>query len=74
MPPPCLNLLVADPHGVGHSVVLLAAQIVQWLHDHDDLAHRIALEGQRFAAQHLSKPARLCYIRRLLTEFGSLFK
>ena len=59
---------------VSTSAVLLAAQIVQWLRERDDLAHRIALEGQRFAARHLSKPARLCYIRKLLTEFGSLFR
>lgn len=50
------------------------SQIVEWLRDHDDVAHRIALEGQRFAARHLTKPARLCYLRKLLTEYGALFK
>jgi len=47
---------------------------VEWLRDHDDVAHRIALEGQRFAARHLTKPARLCYLRKLLTEYGALSK
>ena len=70
----CPNICSFSTLPVPTAALLLVAQIVQWLREHDDLAHRIALEGQRFAARHLSKPARLCYIRKLLTEFGSLFR
>ena len=43
-----------------------------WLREHDELAHRIALSGQRFACAHLTRPGRLCYWARAIRDYASL--
>jgi hypothetical protein len=40
----------------------------------DGLARRIAANGGRFARKHLSKPARLCYYREVITQMSTLFR
>ena len=49
-------------------------QIIDWLREHDDEAHRIALAGQAFAQRHLTRPGRLCYLRKLLHTYASLLR
>lgn len=49
-------------------------QIIDWLRDHDEDAHRIALAGQAFAQRHLTRPGRLCYLRKLLHTYASLLR
>ncbi|KXZ45427.1 hypothetical protein GPECTOR_55g333 [Gonium pectorale] len=44
--------------------------VVRWAKSHDAEARRVAEEGRRFALRHLSRPARLCYVFRLLTELS----
>jgi Glycosyl transferase family 90 len=49
-------------------------QIIDWLREHDEEAHRIALAGQAFAQRHLTRPGRLCYLRKLLHTYASLLR
>lgn len=52
----------------------LPAQAVKWARAHDADARRIAEEARAFALKHLTRPARLCYLFRLLTELSKQFK
>ncbi|PNH12944.1 KDEL motif-containing protein 1 [Tetrabaena socialis] len=45
-------------------------EAVQWARAHDAEARRIGEAARVFARQHLVRPARLCYIFRLLTELS----
>jgi Glycosyl transferase family 90 len=56
------------------SAVHPTPQIIDWLREHDDEAHRIALAGQAFAQRHLTRPGRLCYLRKLLHTYASLLR
>lgn len=49
-------------------------QAVEWLHLHDKEALRIAEAGHKFAVEHLSKEARLCFWKTLIEEWAKLFR
>ncbi|EFJ39883.1 hypothetical protein VOLCADRAFT_100432 [Volvox carteri f. nagariensis] len=49
-------------------------ETIQWARDHDQEAHNIARRGVAFARAHLSRPARLCYLFRLLTELAKQYR
>lgn len=46
---------------------------VGWALEHDEAAHKIAKQGQRFASTHLRYDDMVCSLYRLLLEFGQLF-
>ena len=48
-------------------------RVVDWLGAHDRLAERVAAAGQRFACEHLTLPARLCYWRKAIDEYAASF-
>lgn len=60
------------PFMTNHSDDLVDA--VKWARAHDADARRIAEEARAFALKHLTRPARLCYLFRLLTELSKQFK
>ncbi|KAG2425087.1 hypothetical protein HXX76_013996 [Chlamydomonas incerta] len=47
---------------------------IQWARQHDDEARRMAEAAREFARQHLSRPARLCYLFRLLTHLSKQYR
>lgn len=48
-------------------------RLVDWLGSHDEVARRVALNGQAFACEHLTEPGRLCYWHRAITEYAASF-
>lgn len=46
-----------------YRLVSCPCRVVQFLRDHDQLARRVAANGQRFAATHLVTEGRLCYVK-----------
>jgi hypothetical protein len=46
---------------------------IQWLKDHDDLAHQIAMNAQRFADSHLRVEDYFCYWNHALESLGDAF-
>ncbi|KAG2486805.1 hypothetical protein HYH03_014604 [Edaphochlamys debaryana] len=49
-------------------------EAVRWARANDAKARDIAEAGRRFALEHLSRPARLCYIFRLLSALSKRLK
>ncbi|KAL4431955.1 hypothetical protein ABPG77_000222 [Micractinium sp. CCAP 211/92] len=49
-------------------------RVVQFLRGHDQLARRVAANGQRFAATHLVTEGRLCYVKVLFEELARLMR
>jgi len=45
---------------------------VQWLQQHDELAHRIKQQGKAFVARHYNKEAIHLYLRTLFTQYSEL--
>ena len=45
-------------------------RLTSWLESHDALAERIARNGQHFACEHLTQPARLCYWRKAIEAYA----
>ena len=48
-------------------------QAVAWCKSHDKECMTIAQNAREFALQHLSRPARMCYIKTLLEELHKTF-
>ncbi|KAG2422591.1 hypothetical protein HXX76_015919 [Chlamydomonas incerta] len=44
--------------------------VVRWAKANDGAARAVAEAGRRFALRHLSRPARLCYLARLVRELA----
>jgi hypothetical protein len=49
-------------------------EVLAQLRANDDMARQMALNAQRFARAHLSRPARLCYYREVFSRMARLFK
>ena len=49
-------------------------QAVEWLRNNDKQALAMAVAARKFALEHLSRPARLCYWKTLLEEWSKLFR
>ncbi len=49
-------------------------QAIQWARAHDEEARSMAGAAREFARKHLSRPARLCYLFRLLTHLSKQYK
>jgi protein glucosyltransferase len=45
-------------------------RVLGWLRQHDDVAERVALNGQHFACEHLTQPGRLCYWRKAIELYA----
>ena len=46
-------------------------RVMDWLDIHDDVAQRIARNGQHFACEHLTQEGRLCYWQRAIELYAS---
>jgi len=44
--------------------------LIDWLRGHDAVARRIAINGQHFACNHLTKQGRLCYWLHAIREYA----
>jgi len=47
-------------------------RLTDWLETHDDVAQRVAANGQQFACTHLTMPGRLCYWRKAIEHYAAL--
>ena len=48
-------------------------RLIDWLNAHDDVARRVALNGQHLACEHLTQPGRQCYWERAIREYTASF-
>ena len=46
-------------------------RLVEWLGRHDELAERIAANGQAFACEHLTSSGRLCYWQKAIEQYAA---
>ncbi|GIL86032.1 hypothetical protein Vretimale_9070 [Volvox reticuliferus] len=49
-------------------------EAIQWARANDEEAQKIARRGVEFAKEHLARPARLCYLFRLLTHLSKQYR